>query len=108
MTATASNNLAHQDWQQVVFKKRPPPPPKPNLEPKHIREAKQDCPESFQTKYFEPDFVKHVIQKRLEKKMTQKDLAVKMCVDVAVINRLEQGRELYNAVLKSKLKKILG
>ena len=39
---------------------------------------------------------------------TQEELAKKMCVPLQTIRNVENGTELYNGQLVSKLKKILG
>lgn len=103
----------HQDWEPVVVKKRPrglPPETKrkiSQLEPTHIRQLKDDDVDVYKNKMFEAEFVREVIKRRTEKKMTQRDLARSMNLEVAIIQKLEQGRLVYDAVLKNKINRVL-
>jgi ribosome-binding protein aMBF1 (putative translation factor) len=99
--------LDHQDWETIVFHKRQSKPAAgPDLEPTHLR-ALKDNPESFVNKAFDSKYIQAVIKARLERKWSQKDLAQKINVDVAIIQKLEQGKAIYDAQIKNKLNRIL-
>ena len=97
----------HQDWETIVFKK-PKAPSKSavNLEPSHLRQLK-DNPETYANKYFDKTYIQKVVQSRVERKWSQKYLALQLNVDPSVVQRLEQGKEVYNASLKSKINRVL-
>ena len=103
----------HQDWEPVILKKRQvglAPETKrkiSQLEPTHIRQLKSDDAEVFKNKMFELEFVRSVIQRRATKKMTQKDLARHLNVDASIIQRLEQGKLVYDAGLKGRINRAL-
>lgn len=97
----------HQDWETVIFHKKPAKSTtSPDLEPTHIR-ALKDNPESFANKGFESKYVQAVIKARLERKWSQKELAQKINVEFAIIQKLEQGKAIYDAQLKNKLNRVL-
>ncbi len=99
---------AHQDWTPVVIRKKheAPTAPKVQLPPKMIREL-HDNPETFATKHFDKAFIQSVVKGRVERKWSQKDLAARLNLDVAVIQRLEQGKEVYDSRLKDRLNRLL-
>ncbi len=99
--------LHHQDWETVIFHKKPSKSSTaPDLEPLHLR-ALKDNPESFVNKAFDSKYIQAVIKARLERKWSQKDLAQKINVDVSIIQKLEQGKGIYDAQLKNKLNRVL-
>lgn len=99
---------AHQDWTPVVIRKRSEAPaaPKVQLPPKIVREL-NDNPETFAPKQFDKAFIQSVVKGRVERKWSQKDLAARLNLDVAVIQRLEQGKEVYDSRLKDRLNRLL-
>lgn len=104
--------LDHQDWKPVIFQKKRPVDTEARksvsqLEPAHKRALKENQ-EGFQHKMFEKDYIQEVIRKRTEKGWNQKQLAVQMNVDVNVVQRFEQGKEVYDGNLKNKLNRVLG
>lgn len=102
----------HQDWTPVILRKN-----KQDAEKKQIQKivstgkpqylSQLDDNETYQAKKFESSYIEQVTKKRLEKKWNQKQLASAINVDVSVIQRLEQGKEVYDHNLKSKLNKVL-
>ena len=104
----------HQDWTPVVFKKNTEQQAKnkevaktiSQLQPQYKVQLNENT-ESFQTKMFDKDYAETVIKKRVEKKWNQKQLASAINVDVHVVQRLEQGKEVYDQSLKMKLNRIL-
>jgi ribosome-binding protein aMBF1 (putative translation factor) len=100
-------SLDHQDWETLILRtKSIKPKSAPDLEPSHLR-ALKDNPEVFANKLFENDYVQAVLKARLEKKWSQKDLAQKVNADFSIIQKLEQGKSIYDAKLKSKLNRVL-
>ncbi len=53
------------------------------------------------------EFGKLIQKKRLEKNMTQKDLAQKINIPVKIINEIECGKAKHNPQVVSKIKRIL-
>ena len=51
---------------------------------------------------------KKIAELRVEKGWTQEDLAKKLCLPKQTIQLLEQGREVYQGALVSKLKRLFG
>lgn len=107
---------AHQDWEPVVVRKPSAAAVQAakagqsrvsQLAPAHTR-ALDDNPETFANRTFDKDYIQAVIQKRTERKWNQKQLATQLNVDAAVVQRFEQGKEVYNPGLKNKLNRVLG
>lgn len=104
----------HQDWTPVVFKKNTEQKERnkevaktvSQFQPQYKAQLDENT-ESFQTKLFDKDYAETVIRKRIEKKWNQKQLASAINVDVHVIQRLEQGKEVYDHAIKMKLNRIL-
>jgi ribosome-binding protein aMBF1 (putative translation factor) len=105
--------MQHQDWTPVIIKKRShglDPDVKKRisqLEPTHIRQLKSDDVDVYKNKMFEMEFVKTAINKRVEMKLSQRDLAKRLNVDASIVQKLEQGKLVYDPQLKSKLNRIL-
>lgn len=106
--------MQHQDWTQVIFRKkkdtaevRQAQKSTSQLGPQYKARLHENT-EEFANKMFDKDYIHQVIQKRLEKKMTQKQLATALNIDVHIIQRFEQGKEVYDHILKSKLNRVLG
>ena len=53
------------------------------------------------------EFIQAVITKRVEMKLDQKKLALKLSYPIDFIKRFEQGKETYNSSVVSKIKRIL-
>jgi ribosome-binding protein aMBF1 (putative translation factor) len=103
----------HQDWTPVIVNKRnishdaEAKKRISQLEPTHLRELKADDAETYRNKLFDQEFIKNVIKKRLDRKFTQRDLAKMLNVDVSIVQRLEQGKLVYDHALKSKINRCL-
>lgn len=103
----------HQDWTPVILRKNKQEAEKKQIQklvstgkPQYLSKL-DDNVETFQAKKFDSSYIEQVTKKRLEKKWNQKQLASSINVDVSVIQRLEQGKEVYDHNLKSKLNKVL-
>lgn len=103
--------MQHQDWTPVILRKK-----KENKEvQKHVSQFQpqyksqlNENTEEFKNKTFDKAYIDDVIAKRVERKWNQKQLATAINVDVHVIQRFEQGKEVYDHILKSKLNRALG
>jgi putative transcription factor len=106
-------SLDHQDWTPVVFHKKRDD--KINHEQKIAvsqRVTQQsrvlnENQESFQQPKFERDFIQKVIQARIARKWSQKDLAMALKENVARVNSFEQGKEIYDGKFKDRVNRIL-
>jgi len=103
--------MDHQDWTPVVFKKKVVNKEKniitSNGLPQYVKKLNDISSEDISNKYFEKDYINQVIAKRMEMKLTQKQLAINCNLDCSIIQRFEQGKEVYNHNLKNKLNKVL-
>jgi ribosome-binding protein aMBF1 (putative translation factor) len=108
--------MEHQDWKTIVLKN-------PNIvknQPKNIVK-KTDLPKSTvnssiklnendevtQIKYVPKDISKLIIQGRITKKLTRKDLANSLNLKEDIITNIENGKAIYDGNLIAKIKKIL-
>jgi ribosome-binding protein aMBF1 (putative translation factor) len=108
--------MEHQDWKTIVLKN-------PNVvknQPKNIVK-KTDLPKSTvnssiklnendevtQIKYVPKDISKLIIQCRITKKLTRKDLANSLNLKEDIITNIENGKAIYDGNLIAKIKKIL-
>lgn len=98
--------FTHQDWTPVVFHKKSPPAPAAPRKPQQERRLDEET-ELFHSPKFERAFIQSVIQARLEKKWTQKDLANAIREPVPRIQNFEQGKEIYDSALKARLQRCL-
>lgn len=89
--------MQHQDWEPVILKKE-------------TKEVKEITPKSLDiVKLKEPslDFQKALQQARLVNKMSQKDLALKLGMNLNTMINYEKGKEVPTNLIISKLEKIL-
>ena len=63
--------------------------------------------EDMKVEYVSKSVSKQIQQARLEQKMTQQDLANRLCVKKNIINELESGKMLKNNKFISKVKSVL-
>ena len=111
--------MNHQDWNVVNIGN-------PNLKKKHIvknekvvktnlnnnsfnkiNTKKLEETEDMKVEYVKKEDVKKIQQARVLLKLSQDDLAKKLCVKKNIINELESGKMLKNNQFISKVKKIL-
>jgi ribosome-binding protein aMBF1 (putative translation factor) len=105
---------SHQDWNPVVFHKakegaeaKAREIKKSTLAPKETRRLNDDTNEDYHPLKFEKEFLQEIIQARIQRQWTQKDLAMALKEPVNRIQSLEQGKEVYDSNLKAKLKRTL-
>ena len=88
-----------QDWETVILKKEPP------------KEIKEKPEKINQDKVIlkEPslDFQKALQQSRMVNKLSQKELALKLGMNVNTMINYEKGKEIPTNLIISKLEKIL-
>ena len=93
------NGNIFQDWEPVVLKKE---------EKKELKEFKSDN-DKDKVSIKEPslDFQKALQQSRMVNKMSQKDLALKLGMNLNTMVNYEKGKEVPTNLIISKLEKIL-
>jgi len=64
--------------------------------------------EMIKSDKIDPEFSKQIIKARLEKKMTQAQLAHALSLDVSIVKDYENGTAKKNGMITSKIKKYLG
>jgi len=86
-----------QDWDTVILKK----------EPKEITKVKEFNPDKITLKEPSIDFQKALQQARLVNKISQKELALKLGMNLNTMINYEKGKEIPTNLIISKLEKIL-
>ena len=115
--------MDHQDWKPVVFKKSQAQlkkegklpvkpkvliPKKPNSNSSQLQNAwKLDGEDVPPPKYVPKETSRLIQQARVAQKLSQQDLANKLCVKKSIINDLESGKMLLDKSFISKAKKVL-
>lgn len=96
------NMNKEQDWQTVVLSKTIPVP-KTIPKEKEKSKEKEDAP----LPTISVDLKIAMQQARMSAKLSQKDLAAKMCVPTQVIHSYENGTALPNNAFIAKIEKVL-
>ena len=93
--------MQHQDWEPVILKKddKSEKKEKPQIQKSDIDIVKLKEPSL--------DFQKALQQARLVNKMSQKDLALKLGMNLNTMVNYEKGKEVPTNLIISKLEKIL-
>jgi len=91
------NGNNFQDWEPVILKK----------EPKEIKEKEIKPIDKITLKEPSLDFQKALQQARMVNKMSQKDLALKLGMNLNTMINYEKGKEVPTNLIISKLEKIL-
>jgi ribosome-binding protein aMBF1 (putative translation factor) len=93
------NPINFQDWEPVILKK----------EPKEETKPKEKLTSTDKVTLKEPslDFQKALQQARMSNKMSQKDLALKLGMNLNTMVNYEKGKEIPTNLIISKLEKIL-
>ena len=108
-------NLEHQDWDPIYIRAKKQIEQKDNKEKNtkkqhfsKINKIEKKIEEgNLKHEKISAEFGKLVQQKRIEKNMTQKDLAQKINIPVKIINEIECGKAKHNPQVVSKIKRIL-
>ena len=116
--------LTNQDWKEVIIRK-----PKENVSTpkgqvqsgvtnKTIGQRPQSatpswkiekmCDDGIALNRVGPELGKAIMKARLEKKMSQKELGMKVYENERVINEIERGVAVKNGPLLAKIRKVLG
>jgi ribosome-binding protein aMBF1 (putative translation factor) len=98
----------NQDWKPCVLSKSVKKTPQKHIDPNVIKMAKLDKSDDVQPikKVSETDS-KLIASSRVEKKISQEDLAKRLCIDKSVIRDIEAGKYNENKALISKIKSCL-
>ena len=109
-------NMSHQDWTPIVFNKKSQGCEKEKEKSSSsssslsnvgvYKAASED--DVKKTKYVSKSTSQSIMSARAEKKMTQKELAQKCNMDVSIINEIERGACVYNAIHVNKIQSVLG
>ena len=111
--------LEHQDWKQVIIKKKDSKTTGSNTisntlstklsdkQQTDIKLLKQVENDELKHKKVPPEVRKQIQQKRGALKWTQKQLAQKCNLQVSIINDIETGKATYNPQHITKIKRIL-
>jgi len=110
------NQLDHQDWKQVIIKKKDNKTLSTTVsklsklsvtQQTDIKLLKQADNDDLKHKKVPPEIRKQIQQKRGVLKWTQKQLAQKVNLQVSIINDIETGKANYNPQHITKIKRIL-
>ena len=93
----SSQTNSFQDWEPIILKK----------EPKEIKEIIPKSLDKVTLKEPSLDFQKALQQARMVNKMSQKDLALKLGMNLNTMVNYEKGKEVPTNLIISKLEKIL-
>ena len=116
---TLDNQLNHQDWKQVIIKKKDSKNTGTNTntntntkklsdkQQTDIKLLKQADNDELKHKKVPPEIIKQIQQKRGSLKWTQKQLAQKVNLQVSIINDIETGKANYNPQHITKIKRAL-
>jgi ribosome-binding protein aMBF1 (putative translation factor) len=114
--------MSTQDWKTIIVRGNISNNPT-GVSKKIVTSNKQDSPLTIKKEYdpenpnaepeirpvlIDKEFSKKMIQARLVKKLSQKELATACMLDVKIINDYEKGGCARNGVYITKIKKILG
>ncbi len=104
-------NMDHQDWKPVILRKdkKPEKVTQKVVKPKNTQSAymKKLENEDVKIQYMDKSISKKIAEARTQLKMTQQDLANKLCVKKYIINDLESGKILKNDKVIRKALNIL-
>jgi ribosome-binding protein aMBF1 (putative translation factor) len=115
--------MSHQDWNQVIIKKtdnikkqlttKKVVTSHSNMQGMNVTVKKIYDPENpnaepdIKPVMIDKEFSKKMVQARLSKKLTQKELANAISIDVKIINEYEQNKGIRNGQYVSKIKNYL-
>ena len=91
--------MNHQDWKPVILRKNTKPVKstekvrKKSNENQHLKKLEGD---DVKLEYIDRSISKKIVEARVSLKMTQQDLANKLCVKKNIVNDLESGKVLKN------------
>jgi DNA-binding XRE family transcriptional regulator len=106
----SNTSINHQNWEPVIFKKKEPPKKQIHIDPnyKKMKELENNNGELPIKNDKIPDADRKFIQTfRIQKKLTQDELTVKLSLKKDTIKEIENGKHPKNAQLVNKIKKFL-
>ena len=109
--------MSHQDWEVVTLSNPKVAKAKAPIEIQDKRSNEEKAiarklakleneSDVVKIEYIPSPLAKEIQQMRCEKKVTQKDLAKKLCVQPNVITDIESGKAIYNQDTKKVIQKI--
>ena len=102
--------MSEQDWNTVVFTNKN----KTNDKNKQVvitnqeKELLEEDGNVPKIKYISNELAKAITTKRLEKKLTRKQLGEKLAILECIVSEYENGKAVYDNALVNKFKKFLG
>ena len=102
--------MNHQDWEPVVLSKPKPQEIKKNTSNNFkptIDDVNDDGELKNKIKLVTKEMAKQITAARVEQKLSQKDLANKCNIDLAIINTIERATCKYNAEQINKIARVL-
>jgi ribosome-binding protein aMBF1 (putative translation factor) len=104
--------MDHQDWKPVILSKKKKPEKivekvrKTNNSNQNINLKKLEA-DDVKLEYIDKSISKKISEARLHLKMSQQDLANRLCVKKNIVNDLESGKVLKNDQIIKKALKLL-
>ena len=95
--------MSHQDWKPVTFDKYKPPPKKPTISINKVDKEEIGCIKRVGTA-----LGKQIQQARLQKKMSQAQLANLINIKKQLMQQYENGKAKHDPNILQKLRKTLG
>ena len=98
--------MNHQDWKPLVFVKNQPEIQKSKIDYANVKKniilnSNEDI---YKPKTVDKDFSKQLIKARIDKKLTQKEVANMLCITLKDVSEYENGTAIHNGKLVSKFK----
>jgi ribosome-binding protein aMBF1 (putative translation factor) len=101
----SNQSYGHQDWTPCVLRKTVKKIQPKHVDPTVIKMAKLDQADDIQlVKKVSEDIRKTIIALRVEKKISQEDLAKGLNLDKSVIREIEAGKYNENKTLTNRIK----
>ena len=102
--------MNHQDWKPVFLVNKQPEIQKPkidyaNIIKNNILNSNEDI---YKPKTVDKEFSKQLIKARMDKKLTQKEVAKMLCITLKDVSEYENGTAIHDGKLVSKFKKFYG
>ena len=98
-----------QDWEPITIGSKTAFAAHKNPTPQHqpIQPKQEDQPDMPQIKKTSYDVAQLIQQARVAQKLTQKELAARVCVPVKDINEIERGIAINKGAVVDKIRKFL-
>jgi ribosome-binding protein aMBF1 (putative translation factor) len=100
--------MDHQDWDPIIIKKNTTSTDKKHHQKQGTGQKINDNDEVTKIKFVDKEFSNQVVQARLAKGWTRKQLAQNMMIAETIVADVETGKAVYNGNLVSRFKTFLG